>query len=94
MTDHLIEHRYTVPEIERLRTATYGLMFPLRWISSTLGTRDGSGGRVGESEAKVEVQVRTYMLTGIRPEELEELLKQREAEAENRRLSFPERVTA
>ena len=32
MTDHLIDHRYTVIEIERVRRATNMLMFPFMLI--------------------------------------------------------------
>lgn len=87
MTD-LIDHRYSVPEIERMRKATYELMFPCVWYDATHGSRPGSGGRPGETEAKVEVQLRTYMLAGIRPEELESLQKEREDALERHRQSL------
>lgn len=76
--DPLIGHKYSVLEIERMRKATDGLMFPSVWLSANTSFREGSGGMRGEQEAKVEVQLRTYMLAGIRPEELEDLWKERE----------------
>lgn len=78
MMDTLIEHKYTVLEIDRMRRATKELMFPLKaWISCTMAQR--AGGFVSEETIwqRVESQLRTYMLTGIRPEELESLQKER-----------------
>ena len=89
--DHLIDHKYTILEIERMRIATDALMFPTVWSSRTSSYRPGTGGKPGEQETKVEVQVRTYMLAGIRPEELEALQKEREAESARKRESLPER---
>ena len=71
---HLIDHRYTVIEIERMRAATDALMFPMVWDSLGNGPAPGSGGLPGEREKKVEVQLRTYMMAGTRPEELESLI--------------------
>ena len=88
--DHSIDHKYTVLEIERMRIATNALMFPIVWSSRTSGYRPGTGGKRGEQKAKVEVQVRTYMLAGIRPEELEALQKEREAESACKRKSLPD----
>lgn len=94
MTDHLISHAYTVLEIERMRTAVYELMFPLVYSSRHHGSRPGSGGQPGECAAKVEVQLRTYMLNGTRPEELEAVVKDRADEAGRQRLTSPERHQA
>lgn len=90
MTDHLISPSYTVLEIERMRKATYAVMFPLRYTSRSSGYYPGTGGAPGETEAKVEVQLRTYMLNGTRPEELEALAAERAAESEIQRRSYHE----
>ena len=73
------DHKYSVPEIERMRIAVDALMFPTVWNSARHGYRPGTGGSPGEQEKKVEVQLRTYMLNGTRPEELEAIAKEREA---------------
>lgn len=86
MSDHLIDHKYTVLEIERMRKATYELMFPWVWHSHNASSRVGSGGRAGEAEEKAEVQLRTYLLAGVRPEELEAIQIGRE---EQYRLNRP-----
>lgn len=91
MTEHLIDHGYTVLEIERMRRAVYDIMFPIVWYTLHSGSQPGAGGRVGEAEAKVEVQLRTYMLNGTRPEELEALAKERADQSERQRLSLVER---
>lgn len=87
MTD-LINHKYTIVEIEKMRIAVNDLMFPTVWRSATHGWVPGSGGRPGEQEKKVEEQVRTYMLAGVRLEELEALCKNREEQSERQRQSF------
>ena len=88
MTDHLIDHRYSVLEIERMRKALYEVMFPVVWMSATAGSRPGTGGRPGEVEAKVETQLRTYMLAGSRPEELEAIAQERLLASQKQRQSF------
>jgi hypothetical protein len=88
VTEHLIDHRYTVVDIERMRRATEKLMFPLIWTSAHAGSYAGAGGMPGEPEGKVEVQLRTYMMAGIRPDELEALAKERADESERQRRSF------
>lgn len=93
MSDHLIDHRYTVIEIERMRKATRAIMFPIVWYSRTSGGVPGTGS-ADRPEEKVELQLRTYMLAGVRPEELEALEKQREEDSKLQRLSFPERGAA
>ena len=84
----LVDHRYTIIEIDRMRQATDTIMFPTVWLSSTLGYRPGTDGQIGEHEKKVEDRLRTYLLAGVRPEELEELAKATAQEAERNRISF------
>ena len=76
MTEHLIDHRYTVLEIERMRQATDGLVFPKSFFSGIY-----YGPNTAERERKTECQLQTYMMAGIRPEELESLVKEREEKA-------------
>lgn len=83
--EHLIDHHYTILEIERMRVAVKALMFPIVWTSRNSGYAPGSGGYPGEPEGKIEGQLRTYMMAGIRPEELEALQKEREEESKRQR---------
>lgn len=89
MRDGLINHSYTICEIERMRKAVYAIMFPVVWHSRSRGIIPNGGGRPGQSEEKAEIQLRTYMVAGIRPEALEEHGREKKAESERRRLEFP-----
>ncbi len=77
---------YTVQEIDRMRRLLPEIMFPTIWYSRTSGM--GSGGSYKETDRKTEIEerLRTYLLAGIRPEQLEEEAR--------RRLSFPEKQHA
>ena len=90
MSDHLINHKYTILEIERMLVALKEVMFPIVWHSAQHGTMPGFGGKPGETEEKIEVQLRTYMLNGTRPEELEEAAKEKVRQSELQRRSFEE----
>ena len=85
MCERLINHSYSVPEIERMRRALRSLLFPIVWFSSTSGETHGSG-RPGDDDRRIEGQLRTYMLAGTRPEELETLAAERAAVSERERL--------
>lgn len=74
MTDTLVAHKYTVLEIARMRDSIQELMFPWQWVSPTTSGRPGLA---LDDYQRVEAQLRTYMLAGIRPEELETLQKER-----------------
>lgn len=87
MSDHLIQHAYTVLEIERMRKALYDVMFPVVWTHPWCGFRPGTGGKDGAMEEKIERQLRTYMLNGTRPDELEAIAQQREEESERQRVT-------
>jgi hypothetical protein len=88
MPDHLIDYKYTVIEIDRMRSALNELLYPMTWTSRY--TAHGSGGTPGRQESSVEQQLRTYMMAGTRPEELEAELEKAKAISEQHRLSFPE----
>lgn len=88
MADHLIDHRYTVLEIDRMRRAIYKL--------GNLSARKFGGpgifyesvaeqrAAMAEEGSRVEDEVRTYMLAGIRPEELEDRAEKAHAEFQER----------
>lgn len=83
MTDHLIDHRYTVLEIDRMRAAVWWLDNPRgRDREVFIDTR--SHEQLAADEASVEGKLRTYMLAGVRPEELEAAAEAREAEYRER----------
>lgn len=88
---HLIDHRYTILEIERMRKAAYEIAFP--WVASsrTSGHRSGNCGNQEVAERTAEEHVRTYMMSGIRPEELEARVAELDSEFRAKRLSYPER---
>lgn len=86
MTEHLISHAYTVPEIERMRSALHGIMFPVTWVSADAGY--GAATMFNEREEKIELRLRTYMLNGTRPEELEAIAKERAEQSEQQRRAF------
>ena len=85
---HLIDHKYSVVEIERMRDAIPRFTWPMYWRSETDGDRGDYWLRPGEREREIERHLRTYMMAGIRPEELEARADAAERWSEQQRLSF------
>ena len=85
--DPLIHHRYTVLEIERMRKAVFEADWTTRWVTAYSGITQGPLD-YDKKDDWIERQVRTYMLNGTRPEELEAVACtwREEAEAQRRLL--------
>ena len=82
--EHFIDHKYSVIEIERMRAALGDILFPVQWYSSTSGMGGYNPDRKDDAE-RVESQLRTYMLAGIRPEEIEVRRKESIEQSEKQR---------
>lgn len=83
MTTHLIDHLYTLAEIGRMRAA----ILAVDECDTVPGwARDSMVNKPRLSVSEVEELLRTYMMAGIRPGELE--AKARDAEARHWR-HFP-----
>jgi hypothetical protein len=72
----LVEHRYTVNEIDRMRAAVRQMLSVTVWRSAY------SGEARYHPPEEVEMHVRTYMLAGIRPEEVEKTAAERIAQSQ------------
>jgi hypothetical protein len=81
--DHLIDHRYTVLEIDEMRSAIFEIMNPVRWMSATSAMVLSS-----PDPDEVERMLRTYMLNGTRPDELNRMAIEAREKSENRRKAF------
>lgn len=86
MTEHLIDHKYTVQEIEQMRDDLDIILFPITWISADSGV--GGSWRAGEREDMIERQLRTYMMAGVRPEEIRQRAIEANARSEAQRESL------
>lgn len=84
---------YTVFEIDQMRSDVKRIMYPTRWDSRYNGVTNYNDSAVN-IDLRIEARLRTYMLSGIRPEELTARAKEVEAEGERRRKSFPETEAA
>lgn len=89
MSDHLIDHKYTVVEIRRMRDAVKGLMSPVYWESRSRGHCGGSYVQQ-DRDLAIEEQLRTYMMAGIRPEDLEADLQAMRDRERAQQMAYPE----
>lgn len=80
------DHKYTVAEIDRMRAIIYGKpKLEIQWFASCLAEQQQMDRDLAERQARyaasVEDRLRTYMLGGVRPEELERAIEQIESAA-------------
>lgn len=85
-----ITRKYSISEIDQMRTLLPNIMFPTIWYSRTFGAGFGGSYHPVERKKEIEERLRTYLMAGVSLEELKKEAEDIYTLSEKKRLSLPE----